>query len=77
MRFDGFVGRAGFDLRHHDVIDGQHQLVAELGEQLLREIDLVVFDQRFADRLALRFQERVGHGAADQQLVDHLRRGSR
>ena len=40
--------------------------------QLLREFDLVFFDQRLAGGLALGLEERVGHRAADQQLVDDL-----
>ena len=44
-----------------------------------RGVELVVLDQRLADGLAHRLEERVGHGAADEQRVharhqvlDHL-----
>ena len=33
-------------------------------------VQLVVFDQRLADRHAERLEERVGHRAADQQPID-------
>ncbi len=42
-------------------------------QQLLREIQLVVFHQRFPGRMALRLQKRISHRAADQHLIDHLR----
>ena len=67
-----FVGRARSDFGNHHVIHGQHQLIAEIGQKLLRQIDFVVLDQRLTRGLTLRFQERVSHGAADQQAVDDL-----
>ncbi len=39
-------------------------------QELFREFDLVFFYQRFAGGFALRFQEGVGHAAADDQHVD-------
>ena len=69
---DHFVRRAGLDLGDHHVIDGEEELVAEFGEELFGEFDLVFLDERFAGGQALRAQEGVGHGAADEQAVDHL-----
>ena len=54
----------------HDGVDGQHQLVAGLGQERLRHLDAVVLDQRAADLLALRLVEGEGHAAADDQRVD-------
>ena len=39
-------------------------------DQIVRERQLVIFHQRFADGETLRLHERVRHGAADQQAVD-------
>ena len=41
-------------------------------QQLAREVELVVFDERLPDRQALRLQERVRHGAADEHGVGKL-----
>ena len=65
--------RARLELRRNDVIDGKQQRQpARLRalENVARGALLVVLDERLADRLALRFQERVRHGAADQQAID-------
>ena len=53
-----------------DEVRPQHQLVAGLGQQAARQLQLVVLDDRLADLQPLRLQERVRHAAADQQLVD-------
>ena len=37
---------------------------------LARVVQLVVLDERLADRVAARLEERVGHRAADDQRVD-------
>ena len=37
-------------------------------------LQLVVFNQRFANRQATRLEERVCHRAADHQLVDFLQK---
>ena len=37
---------------------------------LLGEIDLVGFQQRLADLVSLRLQERVGHAAANDERID-------
>ncbi len=73
MRGDGFVVGAFFQFGGYHVIDREDDFGAEFGQKFFREIELVVFDERFADGLALGFQECVGHGAADQHLVDDLR----
>ncbi len=39
-------------------------------DQALGGADELVFDERLADRPALRLEERVGHGAADEQRID-------
>ena len=65
--------RVGLELLGDDGIDRQHDLALRglgLGHDLARGVDEVGFDQRLADRLALRQQERVGHGAADDQHID-------
>ena len=41
-------------------------------QKLAREVELVVFHQRLPYRQALRFQKRVGHGAADEHGVGEL-----
>ena len=70
---DHFAGRAGFEFGGHHVIDGQHQLGAQIMRvTCLGELDLVVFHQRLAGGLALRLEEGVRHGAADEQFVDDL-----
>ena len=70
---DHLVRGALFDFRSHDMVDREHQFILCRGEQLTRQVELVVLQQRFPDRPALRFQEGVGHGAANQQFVDDLR----
>ena len=59
-----------------DVIDGKQKIEifrAWLRSiRLLREIEFVVFDERLPYRDALRFEKRVGHGAADQHGVGEL-----
>ena len=57
------------------VVDRQQQpeiALLRFLEQVAREIELVVFDQRFPDRQPLRLQKRVGHGAADEHRVGKL-----
>ena len=72
MRLHHLVRRAGGDLGDHYVVDGEEEFVAEFREQILGEFDLVFLDERFAGGEALRAQEGVCHGAADDQAVDHL-----
>jgi hypothetical protein len=68
------LGRcAGFELRCDDVIDGQ--LEAEVPRagaffDLARRVEQVVLDERLAHVQPARLEERVRHGAADQQRVD-------
>ena len=55
------------------LIGGQHQadaLARRVGLDRFRGIELVVFDERPADRQASRFEKRVGHCAADDQAID-------
>jgi hypothetical protein len=52
-----------------DDVDRQHEL-AGLGEQPPAGVDLVLLQQRVADLVALRGEEREAHAAADQQPVD-------
>ena len=80
------VARDGLDRAHgaalevelvgDDEVGPQHQLVARLGQQAARQLELVVLDDRLADLQPLRLQEGVGHAAADQQLVDARQAGS-
>ncbi len=68
-------GRVGFELRRDDVVGRQQKLEIfrfGVGDKALREIELVVFDERLADLQALRFFERVGHAAADEHDVGDL-----
>ena len=65
--------RVGRELLRHDHVDRQHDFAIErlcLGEDVARGRDEIVLAQRFADRLALRGEERVGHAAADDQRLD-------
>ena len=68
------VGAPASMLRRDHVIDRQLQLrrraPCACAMIVARRVELVVFDQRLADRLALRLEERVGHRAADEQPVD-------
>ena len=52
-----------------DVVDGEFDFPAGLGEEAFGEIDLVALDEAFADFLALGEEEGVGHGAADEEGV--------
>ena len=66
-------GRAGFQLADDHVIERQRELHAApcgLGLDAARRVELLVFDERLADRDAARLEERVGHRAADEQAVD-------
>ena len=70
---DRFRGSPGLELRRHHVVGRQQQRQAARGrarQDLARRVQLVVFDQRLADGFAHRLEERVGHGAADEQAVD-------
>ena len=64
---------SGVDAIGHDVVDRQLELDAArrgVGFDAPRFVELVVFDERLADRHAARLEERVGHRAADEQAVD-------
>ena len=57
---------------YHDV-DGKEKLRSlflSLGDEALRQIDFIGFDEGFADAVALGGQERIGHAAADDHEVD-------
>ena len=45
---------------------------AGLGEQTAARVDLVGFEQRVTDRLALGGEEREAHRSADHERIDHL-----
>src|ERR1039458_1848678 len=70
---DEFDQGAGFDAIGDDVIGGQQELEL-MGFRLLQkvagEVDLVFFYQTLADGFALRFEEGVGHAAADDEHID-------
>ncbi len=53
-----------------DVVDRQRDLVPDVHQQRLRGGDFLVGDPRAADVHALRLEERVGHLAADEQVID-------
>ena len=58
-----------------DVIDRQQKTHSTLGRCfhcLARHVQLVGFQQRFADVLPFGFQECVRHAAADQQGIDFV-----
>ena len=62
--------RAGLELRRDDVIDRQPSATPRAFARAIdvaRRVELVVLDQRLADRHAARLEERVGHRAADEQ----------
>ena len=72
MRQATGVRGAGFQLVGHNVIVGEQELDATLFRVCLDASglgQLVVFDQRAADRDAARLEERVSHRAADQNRV--------
>ena len=61
-----------------DVVRGEKELDASLGgfgESGFGDIDLVGFHETLAGGLALRIEEGVGHGAADQKGVGFLEEG--
>ena len=64
---------AGLELADHDVVQRQHHLAAGLG-RLVQQLDglvhEVVLAEAVADGLAPGLEERVGHGAADDDAVD-------
>ncbi len=63
----------GFEPGGNHGVDRQHHLALGLLRLIhdgLRGVDEVALDQRAADILAHRHQERVGHGAADDQHID-------
>ena len=69
---DAMLG-AGLQLADHDVVRRQHDLAAGLG-RLVQQLDglvhEVVLAEAFADGFAPGLEERVGHGAADDDAVD-------
>ena len=73
----GGGGRVGFKFGGDDVVDGKHEpTIVLLGvrKNLARQIELVVFNERFADGQALRFEKRVGHAAANEGGVRNLQK---
>ena len=65
----------GFEFGRDDVVDREQELeifLLGVGEEALGEVELVVFDERFADLQALRLFEGVGHAAADEHDVGDL-----
>ena len=68
-----FVRGIRIDLVGDHVIDRELEAHAARGRgrfDRARLVELVVFDERLADRQAARLEERVGHRAADHQPVD-------
>ena len=67
------IVRVRRELRRGQHIHRQHEFDAALvglGHELAHPVELVFLQQRAADLVALRLEERVGHAAADQQPVD-------
>ena len=65
--------RARFHLVGDDVIDRERELHAAAfacAHDVARGVELVVLDQRRADRQPEGLEERVGHRAADEQSID-------
>ena len=58
------------DLVDDQMIDRQHNLALAQFQQFAGHVELVGFQPGTADVPALGFQERVGHRAADQHLID-------
>ena len=74
-RADGSNRRGAVELVGNDVIDRQQELQLPgfcRAQKLARQVDFVRFDQRFSHLLALSFQERVRHAAADDEGVDFI-----
>src|ERR1035441_7538874 len=70
---DNFGQGAGFDAVGNDVIGGQEELELvsfRLLQKVAGEFDLVLFDHTLANGFALRFEESVGHTAADNENVN-------
>src|SRR5882762_9634530 len=64
-----------FEFRADDVIDGKQErefLLLGFFTQTPREVQFVVFDERFADGLAVGFEEGVSHAAADKHGVGNF-----
>ncbi len=54
------------------MVHGKQQLdivLLGVGEELPRQIEFVILDERLSDRQTLRFKEGVGHAAADERGV--------
>ncbi len=65
-------GRVSGELRRDDDVRRQHQAYALLGGLLdvaTRDVELVLLEERLADLVALRLEEREDHPATDQQVV--------
>ena len=43
-----------------------------VAKNFLRQIDLVILDERLPDRQTFRFQKRISHAAADQHGIGNL-----
>jgi len=64
-----------FEFRADDVIDGKQErefLLLGFFTQTPREVQFVVFDERFTDGLAVGFEEGVSHAAADKHGVGNF-----
>src|SRR5882724_3329047 len=69
---NGLRGSVGFEFRADDMIYGKQERVFLLlcfATQAPREVQLVIFDERLADGLAVGFEKRVSHAAANQHGV--------
>ena len=67
------------ELARDDRVDRQHDRAAarlRRGHDLARRLDEIGLGQRLADVDAVRQQERIGHAAADDELVDLGERGA-
>ena len=65
--------RARLEFICHDVIQGQEKFHAFrlcLLFNRARQIELVILDSRLANMLSLGLEERVGHGATDDQRIN-------
>ncbi len=70
---DVLNARAGLDLVGDHVIDRQqnlHTFLFGVLQRLLRQLDLVGFQQRLADFVSLSLEEGVGHTSADDEGID-------
>jgi len=69
---NGLGGGVGLEFGAHDVIHGKEQrefLFLRFFAEATGEVQLVVFDERFADGLAVGFQKGISHAASDEHGV--------